>query len=204
MPASSRKLKIALIAAAAPLTMFGASYAAVPLYQLFCQITGYGGTTQIATEAASQVLDRTVRIRFDANIAPGVPWTFQPEEPVVDLRLGENGLAFYRVTNTSDTPVTAVATYNVTPHKAGPYFQKLECFCFQDRTLAPGETMELPVIFYVDPALASDDDVDDVTEITLSYTFFRAGDPRIEGSLQPVPDTSAGGTVAGPGARASR
>jgi cytochrome c oxidase assembly protein subunit 11 len=168
--------KLAVLAAAVPTAMFGAAYASVPLYELFCQVTGYGGTTQVATKAADTVSDRTVKVRFDANLAPGLPWDFAPEQPAVTLRLGENGLAFYRVVNTSDAPVTAVATYNVTPHKAGPYFQKLECFCFQDRTLQPGEAIDLPVIFYVDPSLATDEDVDDVREITLSYTFFRSDD----------------------------
>ncbi len=174
-----KKARFGLIAALIPLGMLGAAYASVPLYQLFCQITGYGGTTQIATQAADQVLARTVRVRFDANTAPGVPWSFTPEKPVVELRLGENGLAFYKVKNNSNVPVTAVATYNVTPHKVGPYFQKLECFCFQDRTLQPGEEMELPVIFYVDPALATDKNVKEVTEVTLSYTFFKAGSAEL-------------------------
>jgi cytochrome c oxidase assembly protein subunit 11 len=177
--AMTKTARFGLIAGLVPLTMLGASYAAVPLYQLFCQITGYGGTTQVATEAASQVLSRTIQVRFDANVAPGVPWSFKPEKPVVSLKLGENGLAFYTVKNESNRPVTAVATYNVTPHKVGPYFQKLECFCFQDRTLQPGESMELPVIFYVDPSLATDRNVDEVTEVTLSYTFFEAGDKAI-------------------------
>lgn len=177
--AMSRTARFGLMAAMVPLAMLGAAYAAVPLYQLFCQVTGYGGTTQVATEAASKVLDRTIQVRFDANVAPGIPWSFKPEKPVVDLKLGENGLAFYTVTNQSNRPVTAVATYNVTPHKVGPYFQKLECFCFQDRTLQPGESMELPVIFYVDPSLATDRNVDDVTSVTLSYTFFEAGDKAI-------------------------
>lgn len=181
----NRAARIGLIAAFVPLAMFGAAFASVPLYELFCQVTGYGGTTQIATKAADRVDDRQVKVRFDANIAPGVPWSFTPEKPEVSLRLGENGLAFYKVTNTSDKPVTAVATYNVTPHKAGPYFQKLECFCFQDRTLQPGESMDLPVIFYVDPRLGTDEDVRDVTEITLSYTFFRAGDDQITGGPAP-------------------
>ena len=178
----TKTTRFGLIAAMVPLAMLGASYAAVPLYQLFCQVTGYGGTTQVATAAASQVLSRTIQVRFDANVAPGVPWSFKPEKPVVELKLGENGLAFYTVKNESDRPVTAVATYNVTPHKVGPYFQKLECFCFQDRTLQPGESMELPVIFYVDPALATDRNVDEVTEVTLSYTFFAAGDKAIQAS----------------------
>jgi cytochrome c oxidase assembly protein subunit 11 len=169
-----RKLKIALFAGLAPAFMFGLSWASVPLYQLFCQVTGYGGTTQVATGPADRVMDQTVKVRFDANVAPGLPWDFAPQMREMDIKLGENGLAFYTVTNTSDQPVTAVATYNVTPFKSGPYFQKLECFCFQDRTLQPGETMELPVIFYVDPSLATDSDTDDVTQITLSYTFFPA------------------------------
>ena len=178
----TKTTRFGLIAALVPLAMLGAAYAAVPLYQLFCQVTGYGGTTQVATSAASKVLSRTIQVRFDANVAPGVPWSFKPEKPVVELKLGENGLAFYTVKNESDRPVTAVATYNVTPHKVGPYFQKLECFCFQDRTLQPGESMELPVIFYVDPALAADRNVDEVTEVTLSYTFFAAGDKAIQAS----------------------
>jgi cytochrome c oxidase assembly protein subunit 11 len=178
----TKTTRFGLIAAMVPVAMLGAAYGAVPLYQLFCQVTGYGGTTQVATSAASQVLSRTIQVRFDANVAPGVPWSFKPEKPVVELKLGENGLAFYTVKNESDRPVTAVATYNVTPHKVGPYFQKLECFCFQDRTLQPGESMELPVIFYVDPALATDRNVDEVTEVTLSYTFFRAGDKAIQAS----------------------
>ena len=190
--ALDKKTKFGIIAALVPIGMVGASYASVPLYQLFCQVTGYGGTTQMATSAASQVLARTIKVRFDANVAPGVPWTFTPEKPVVELGLGENGLAFYKVKNNSDRPVTAVATYNVTPHKVGPYFQKLECFCFQDRTLQPGETMELPVIFYVDPALATDKNVKEVTEVTLSYTFFEAGSPALaQAQISPLPGAPA-------------
>jgi cytochrome c oxidase assembly protein subunit 11 len=177
--ALDKKARFGLLAALVPIGMVGASYASVPLYQLFCQVTGYGGTTRVATAPASAVLERTVKIRFDANVAPGVPWDFAPEKADVDLKLGENGLAFYKVTNTSDRAVTAVATYNVTPFKAGPYFQKLECFCFQDRTLQPGETMELPVIFYVDPALATDKNVSEINQITLSYTFFATGSKEL-------------------------
>lgn len=182
--------KFGIIAALVPIAMVGAAYGSVPLYQLFCQVTGYGGTTQIATQAASTVLDRHIKIRFDANVAPGIPWQFAPEKKEVDLKLGENGLAFYKVTNTSDRAVTAVATYNVTPHKAGPYFQKLECFCFQDRTLQPGETMELPVIFYVDPALATDKNVKEINQITLSYTFFEAGSRALADARSVGPETN--------------
>jgi cytochrome c oxidase assembly protein subunit 11 len=173
--AMDKKARFGIVAALVPLAMLGAAYGSVPLYQLFCQVTGYGGTTRIATAAASEVLARKIKVRFDANVAPDIPWTFTAEKPEVELGLGENGLAFYKVKNDSDKAITAVATYNVTPHKVGPYFQKLECFCFQDRTLQPGESMELPVIFYVDPALATDKNVKEVTEVTLSYTFFLAG-----------------------------
>jgi cytochrome c oxidase assembly protein subunit 11 len=185
---TDNKTSFGIFAAAVPILMLGAAYGSVPLYQLFCQVTGYGGTTRVATAAASTVLQRTIKVRFDANVAPGIPWDFAPEKPTVDLNLGENGLAFYKVTNRSDRAVTAVATYNVTPHKVGPYFQKLECFCFQDRTLQPGETMELPVIFYVDPALATDKGVKEVNEVTLSYTFFEAGSRALA-------DAQAAGTM---------
>jgi cytochrome c oxidase assembly protein subunit 11 len=185
-PPSAKKNRTVLIAAAAvPLAMFGAAYAAVPLYELFCQVTGFGGTTRIAEKAAGRVLDREVTVRFDANTADGINWRFEPEQPEVRLKVGENALAFYRVTNTSDRPVTAVATYNVTPHKAGPYFMKLECFCFQDKTLQPGETAELPVIFYVDPAISDDRQRDDVTTITLSYTFFAKGEETMDVAALP-------------------
>lgn len=184
-----RKARFGIVAALVPLAMLGAAYASVPLYQLFCQVTGYGGTTRIATAAASEVLARKIKVRFDANVAPNVPWTFTAEKPEVELGLGENGLAFYKVKNDSDKAITAVATYNVTPHKVGPYFQKLECFCFQDRTLQPGESMDLPVIFYVDPALATDKNVKEVTEVTLSYTFFLAGSKDL---AQAQTGTSAG------------
>jgi cytochrome c oxidase assembly protein subunit 11 len=175
-----RNRRVMIAAAAVPLAMFGAAYAAVPLYELFCQVTGFGGTTRIAEQAASRVLEREVTIRFDANTADGINWAFRAEQPEIRIKVGENALAFYRVTNTSDRPVTAVATYNVTPHKAGQYFMKLECFCFQDKTLQPGETAELPVIFYVDPAIAEDPQRDDVKTITLSYTFFAKGEERMD------------------------
>ncbi|MEK7660413.1 MAG: cytochrome c oxidase assembly protein [Pseudomonadota bacterium] len=176
----ANKTKIALIAGFAPLAMFGMAFAGVPLYKLFCEKTGYNGTTSIAKDAASEVLSRQIKIRFDANIMPNVPWRFTPEQSEVSLRLGENGLAFYRVTNTSDHPITAVANYNVTPHKAAIYFQKLECFCFKNQTLAAGETREMPVIFYVDPRLASDEKTKEISQVTLSYTFFEVPKQTVE------------------------
>jgi cytochrome c oxidase assembly protein subunit 11 len=179
MSDAPRRRRMALTAASAALVvagMTGMAFAAVPLYQAFCKLTGYGGTTQTASAAPSVILDRTIDVRFDANIAPGLPIEFAPEQRAQTLRLGETGLAFYRVRNLSDRPVTAVATYNVTPHAAGPFFVKLECFCFQERVLAPGESADLPVVYFVDAELASDPDVKDLGTVTLSYTFFNRTD----------------------------
>lgn len=152
--------------------MVGAAYAAVPLYQMFCQITGFGGATKVATSAPNQVLDREVEIRFDANVAPGLPWAFAPEVRSMKVKLGETKLAYYRVENRGAQPITASATYNVAPALAGYHFAKMQCFCFTDQTLQPGEALDMPVVFFVDPALADDRDLDGLNTITLSYTFF--------------------------------
>lgn len=177
MSGASKRKRMALTAAIAAglvVGMTGLAFAAVPLYRAFCQATGYGGTTQVARAAASEVLARTVQVRFDTNVASDLPIEFKPVDAVQDVRLGATGLAFFRVRNTSDHPVTAVASYNVTPHKIGIYFEKLECFCFQPHNLAPGESAELPVIYFVDPKLASDPATREVSQVTLSYTFFRS------------------------------
>jgi cytochrome c oxidase assembly protein subunit 11 len=158
------------------LGMTGMAFAAVPLYQAFCKITGYGGTTQEAAAAPDQVLERRIEIRFDANTAPDLPVEFAPKQISETLRIGETGLAFYRIRNLSDQPIVARATYNVTPHVAGQYFAKLECFCFQDQTIAPGASADLPVVFFVDPELADDPDTRELDTLTLSYTFFRSTD----------------------------
>jgi cytochrome c oxidase assembly protein subunit 11 len=179
-PEKRKRMAItASIVGAIVVGMTGMAFAAVPLYSLFCQVTGYGGTTQTATAAASTILDRRIEVRFDANTATGVPIEFEPVNVSQTLRLGETGLAFYRVHNLSDQPVVVVASYNVTPHKIGQYFQKLECFCFQDQVLAPGQSAELPVVYFVDPALASDPDTEEVNTVTLSYTFFRSQDEAV-------------------------
>ena len=148
------------------------AFNAPALYRTFCQVTGFGGTTQIAEKAPGQVLDRTVNVRLDANVGRGAELTFKPIDRLFEIKLGEMGMAFFEVTNPSDQPVTAIAGYNVAPHKAGPYFAKLECFCFEERVFAPGETERLPVIFYIDPDLDGERVLDDITEITLSYTFY--------------------------------
>ncbi len=151
--------------------MVGMAYAAVPLYSLFCQVTGYGGTTQRTTQYADRVLDRDITIRFDANTA-GVPWKFEPVARSVTIKIGETTQAHYTATNMSDKPVTGRATFNVTPELAGAYFNKIECFCFTDTTLKPGETLDMPVVFYVDPDIVDLPEMKDVKTITLSYTMF--------------------------------
>ena len=175
--------------------MVGAAYAAVPLYDLFCRVTGYGGTTQIAGYAPEAVLDREVTVRFDATRSRGFPWEFEPLQKEMTLRVGETALAFYRAVNTTDRPVTGVATYNVAPFKSGPYFSKLECFCFTEQTLQPGQSMDMPVIFFVDPLMDEEERLDDVRTITLSYTFFQADaddDRDAYETIQALESASAG------------
>lgn len=164
--------------------MLGMAYAAVPLYQLFCQMTGYGGTTQRALKPSDTVLDRRVVIRFDANVN-GIAWDFQPVVRTVEVRIGENTLAFYRATNTSSVPLTGSATFNVSPDVAGAYFNKLECFCFKEQRLEPGETIDMPVSFYVDPTIEDDKDGRRVKEITLSYTFYAVDKPKQAAEARP-------------------
>ena len=169
---NKKNSRIALMAGAFAVTMVGAAFAAVPLYNLFCQVTGYGGTTQVAMGEAGEILDREVTIMFDANTNQNLPWSFEPVQRSITVRVGESALAYYTATNTSNHAVTGMATYNVTPYKAAPYFSKLECFCFTEQTLQPGESVEMPVLFFVDPLIADDRRADDITTITLSYTFF--------------------------------
>lgn len=157
---------------AVALGMVGAAYAAVPLYNLFCAVTGYGGTTQVGGGEDVSVIDRTVNVRFDGSVSRGIPLKFEAAETREGLKVGERALAFYKVTNQADYPVDVTATYNVTPYKAGPYFVKLECFCFTAQRFEPGQTQELAVLYYVDPEMDDEGTLDDVRTITLSYTFF--------------------------------
>jgi cytochrome c oxidase assembly protein subunit 11 len=166
------KSRTALALSAIAATMLAGAFASKPLYDAFCRATGFGGETQRADAGAVDILDRTVTVLFDANVAQELPIEFAPVQRSQTLRLGENGLAFFRATNLTDRELSVVATFNVTPFKAGPYFNKIECFCFTDQTLGPGESVEMPVIFYVDPALADRPSLDDVGAITLSYTMF--------------------------------
>lgn len=170
--AGEKNRKTAMIVAGIVAGMVGMSFAAVPAYRAFCQITGFDGTTQRAEKAADRVLARTITIRFDATVNEGLPWTFKPEQVDQTLHIGETGLAFYRAVNLTDAPVTGRATFNVQPAKAGIYFKKIECFCFTEQTLKPGESADMPVTYFVDPAIADDPNLDDVQTITLAYTFF--------------------------------
>lgn len=158
--------------------MVGMAYAAVPLYDLFCRVTGYGGTTQVSDGAPGQVSDRQIRIRFNADTAPGLPWDFKPRTRSVMVNVGQEGLIFYTAHNPTDSPSQGTALYNVTPQKVGGYFAKVQCFCFEEQILAGGESMEMPVQFYVDPAILQDPEMDDVRTITLSYTFFPGTGPE--------------------------
>ena len=158
--------------------MVGLSFASVPLYRVFCQVTGYGGVPQRAEKAPGKVLDRTVTIRFDGNVDSSLPWTFAPEQQTMDVKIGETALAFFKATNNSSVPVSGRAIFNVSPELAGRYFTKIECFCFKYYTLAAGQTVDMPVTFFVDPKFVDDEDTKDISEITLSYTFYRSGEPN--------------------------
>ena len=159
--------------------MVGASFAAVPLYRLFCQATGYGGVPQRAERGANEIFDRTIRIRFDANIDHALPWTFAPVQRVIDVKIGETALAFFKASNTSNAQVSGTAVFNVVPELAGRYFTKIECFCFKQQTLAAGASVEMPVTFFVDPKIVDDEDTKNISEITLSYTFYPSGEPGV-------------------------
>ena len=154
--------------------MVALSFAAVPLYRLFCQTTGYNGTTQRTATPASEVLARTVTVRFDGNVAPGLAWKFEPVERQQTVHIGETSLAFFRATNVSDRPLTGTAVFNVLPEAVGIHFNKLECFCFKEQTLAPGESIDMPVSYFIDPAYARDADLAGAELVTLSYTFYPA------------------------------
>jgi cytochrome c oxidase assembly protein subunit 11 len=158
--------------------MVGLSFASVPLYRVFCQVTGYGGVPQRAEKAPGEVLDRTVTIRFDGNVDRSLPWTFAPVQQTMDVKIGETALAFFKASNNSSVPVSGRAIFNVSPELAGRYFTKIECFCFKQQTLAARQTVDMPVTFFVDPKFVDDEDTKDISEITLSYTFYRSDEPN--------------------------
>ena len=156
------------------------AWAAVPLYDWFCRVTGFGGTTQVAAAESETVLDQTIRVRFDASRARDMPWEFRAVEPHMDVRIGETGLAFYEAYNPTDRPIAGTAAYNVSPFTAGGYFAKIACFCFEQQVLQPGERVEMPVTFFVDPEIVEDRDARHVSVITLSYTFYEMDLPEEE------------------------
>lgn len=176
--------RIGIYAALFALGMLGMGFAAVPLYRLFCQVTGFGGTTQRASEGEALAAERAgakaagarISVRFDANIDADLPWTFRPEQVTQTVKLGQRQMAFYYARNNSDRPITGQASFNVTPEQTGGYFNKVQCFCFTEQTLQPGQEVVMPVLFFVDPAIRQDSDAAPVEQITLSYTFHRAPD----------------------------
>ena len=163
--------------------MGGLAWASVPFYDWFCRVTGFGGVTNTAETGSDVILDQTITIRFDASLDRGMPWTFKPVQREMTLRIGETGLAFYEAHNPTDHPVAGQAAYNVTPYEAGYFFDKIECFCFTEQVLQPGETVEMPVSFYVDPAIVNDRDAKYVHTITLSYTFYEIDLPDEQAAL---------------------
>lgn len=172
-------------------TMASLAWAAVPLYDWFCRVTGYGGETKTAAAASGEVLDRTITVRFDASTERDMPWRFEPVERTMEVKIGETGLAFYEAHNPTDRPIAGTASYNVAPFAAGGFFTKIDCFCFNMQVLEPGETVEMPVTFYVDPEIVEDAEAKYVHTITLSYTFYETELPEDrQAGIQPAADTS--------------
>jgi cytochrome c oxidase assembly protein subunit 11 len=169
--------------------MGGLAWASVPFYDWFCRVTGFGGTTMISESAPpeDQILDQTIFVRFDASKERGMPWDFKPVERQMEIRIGETGLAFYDAHNPTDRPIAGTASYNVTPYEAGAFFSKIACFCFEEQILQPGETVLMPVTFYVDPAIVNDRDGQFVKQITLSYTFYETDLPEEQAALDVAP-----------------
>lgn len=202
MALEARNRRTMLVAFGIALAMLGLGYAAVPLYDLFCRVTGFGGTTQVATEAEASLAERlaasaggvSYSIRFDANTARDMPWTFRPVQVTDTVTVGQRDMAFYVARNNSTVPVTGTATFNVEPQQAGRYFNKIQCFCFTEQTLQPGEEVRMPVLYYVDPAALDDPNMEGVEQITLSYTFHRAPeqpDQPVDGQSEQVQETAS-------------
>ncbi|MAE50367.1 MAG: cytochrome c oxidase assembly protein [Micavibrio sp.] len=179
-----KNARTGLIVLAVVIGMTTLAFASVPLYNLFCRVTGFAGTTQIAAQLPDQVLEREVIVKFNADTAPQMPWIFKPDIRQVTVKIGERGLASFTAKNPADTPVAGTALYNVTPPKAGKYFHKVQCFCFDAQTLNPHETVSMPVMFFIDPKMNDDPNMNDVKVITLSYTFYEAETEELESAIQ--------------------
>ncbi|KRE24005.1 cytochrome C oxidase assembly protein [Bosea sp. Root483D1] len=182
MNTASRNRRTVLACSAAVLAMTGLSFAAVPLYNLFCKVTGFAGTPMVGTAATGKTSDRIVSVAFDANVAPALGWRFEAERTEIKAQVGVTQTVFYKITNTSSRPMTGIATYNVQPNQSGAYFVKIQCFCFTETTLQPGETLEAPVVFYIDPEIELNRELASLKAITLSYTYFpsKNGQPVAE------------------------
>lgn len=190
VPDRARNLRVAALAGATAAAMLGLAYASVPLYRLFCEVTGFGGTTQIAAAASEETSERMVTIRFDANTAGSLGWNFHAAQLEMKVKLGEQAMAYYRAANTTDRELTGSAVFNVTPVSAGIYFNKIQCFCFTEQTLQPGESADMPVVFFVDPAIADDPDASGIDTITLSYTFYPVDKPKSVSAVTPPAGTN--------------
>jgi cytochrome c oxidase assembly protein subunit 11 len=187
-----RNARLAWTLAGAVGGMLALAYAASPLYDMFCRATGFGGTPQVAQAGERPILSRTVNVRFDSNVDANLPWRFSPLEREVKVKLGEERLVHYRVTNVSQRPIVGTSTYNVTPETAGAWFNKLQCFCFTEQLLLPGQSMDMPVVFFVDPEMDKDRRYDNIRTVTLSYTFFEAKTERAKTLLGSVPADATG------------
>lgn len=181
---SRKNARLGLTILGVVIGMAGLAYASVPLYDLFCRVTGFGGTTKTSESLPDTILDRTVTIQFNADTQPGMPWIFEPEMRKIEVQLGARGLTAYRAKNKKNHPTGGTAIYNVTPLKAGKYFHKVQCFCFDEQVLQAGQEVSMPVLFYVDPAMNDDPNMDDVQTITLSYTFFTAESEELDKALE--------------------
>lgn len=176
--------RLGLIILAVVVGMVGMSYASVKLYELFCQVTGLGGKPVLGPAASGVISDREMTVRFNTDVSPNLDWTFKPDQPAVKVKIGQEALVSYSATNNSGKPVAGTAIFNVLPESAGKYFQKTQCFCFNYQMIAPGELVHFPVVFYIDPALEQDPELETVKTITLSYTFFPADSPELERALE--------------------
>jgi len=169
--------RVVMISSAVVIAMLSLGFASKPLYDTFCRVTGYGGTTRVAEVVSDTIVDRDILVRFDSNVNSDLEWSFKPIDPTMTVKLGQNALAFYTAKNTSDQPLVGTASYNVAPIKAAPFFSKIECFCFTEQRLEPGEEVKMPVLFFVDPEMVKSERFDDIKTITLSYTFHKVDAP---------------------------
>jgi cytochrome c oxidase assembly protein subunit 11 len=185
-----RNRRIVALCLAVVATMMASAYAAVPLYRLFCEVTGYGGATQRALAAPERAIPRIMTVEFDANTGAGLPWSFRPAQRRLRVKVGEQAIAYYRVVNHSVAAVTGSAVFNVTPGHAGRYFSKIECFCFVEQTLKPGERVDMPVVFFIDPSIAADKNLEKLDTVTLSYTFYPLARDKLSGRPSAPPADS--------------